>query len=191
MSRIGKKSVKVESGVKIDLKDRQIAVSGPKGNLTLNIHPEITVEYDQDAAEIRVSRPSDSRLHRSLHGTMRALIANMVAGVTQGYQKKLEVYGTGYGVKVQGQELSLTVGTAQPHNLPIPDGVQVEIQTPNARGNDVPAVFTVSGPDKQVVGQFASDLRRVRPPEPYLGKGVRYADEIVKRKVGKAFASGG
>ncbi len=189
MSRIGNKPVKIESGVKIDLKDKTLNLSGPKGNLTLKVHPEINVELDQDIGEIRVVRPSDSREHRSLHGTMRSLIANMVEGVSRGYQRKMEIYGTGYGVKVQGPDISLTVGTAKPHNLKIPGGVNVDIETPNARGNDVPAVFTITGPDKQVVGQFASDIRRVRPPEPYLGKGIRYADEVIVRKEGKAFGS--
>ena len=190
MSRIGKKPVKIPSGVKVEQKDRILKISSSSVNLSLNLHSEITVEYDSGAAEIRVTRPSDSRLHRALHGTMRSLIANMVEGVVRGFQKKLEIYGTGYGVKLQGKELSVNVGMAASVLVPVPDGVTVDIETPNARGNDVPAKFTVNGPDKQAVGQFAAEIRRQKPPEPYLGKGIRYADEVIRRKTGKAFASG-
>ncbi|MBN1763829.1 MAG: 50S ribosomal protein L6 [Sedimentisphaerales bacterium] len=191
MSRIGKKPVKVPSGVKIEIKGRHLTVGGTLANLTFDIHPDIDVEYDSQADEIRVSRSSDMRFHRSLHGTTRAIIANMIEGVTRGFQKKIEVYGTGYGVKVQGMELQLSVGYAQPVRLTIPEGITVDIATPNARGNETPAVFTVNGADKHAVGQFAADIRRSRPPEPYLGKGVRFADEVIKKKVGKAFASSG
>ena len=160
-------------------------------NLSFDFHPEIEVEFDSQAGEIRVARQSDVRFHRALHGTTRAIIANMIKGVTKGFQKKIEIYGTGDGVKVQGKELQLSVGFARPLGLPIPDGVTVEIITPNARGNETPAVFAISGADKHTVGQFAADIRRSRPPEPYLGKGIRFADEVIRRKVGKAFASGG
>jgi len=190
MSRIGKKPVKVPSSVKVELQGRHLKISGSLGNLTLDVHPDIKVEYDNAAAEIRVSRSGDSRNARALHGTMRALIANMVDGVIKGFQKKLQIFGTGYGLKQQGQDLVINVGFAAPAVLPIPPGVKVDIHTPNTRGNEVPASFTVSGPDKASVGQFASDIRRVRPPEPYLGKGIRFADETIRRKAGKAFASG-
>jgi large subunit ribosomal protein L6 len=189
MSRIGKKPVKVPSGVKVELKDSSIKISSSSASLTFDIHPDMKVEYDVSAAEIRVNRPGDGRLHKSLHGTTRAIIANMVEGVVKGFRKNLEIYGTGYGVKVQGKELVLSLGFAAPASIPIPDGINVDIKTPNARGNDTPAVFSVSGPDKHTVGQFASNIRRARPPEPYLGKGIRYADEVIRRKVGKAFAS--
>ena len=190
MSRIGKQPVKIPADVKIELAKQQIKLTGPLGSLVLNVHPAIKVEYDSGGAEIRVSRPNDERLNRALHGTMRALIANMVVGVTKGYGKELSVFGTGYGVKIQGSDLLLTVGLAKPAVLAIPKGITIDIKVPAARGNETPAVFTVRGPDKALVGQFASMLRRVRPPEPYRGKGVRYSHEVVKRKVGKAFASG-
>lgn len=191
MSRIGKKEVKIPSGVTVELKGQLIKISTSGASLTYDVHPDISVEFDSDKSEVRVSRSSDERFYRALHGTTRALIANMVEGVTKGYNIGLEIYGTGYGVKEQGKELHLTVGTAKPFVLDIPDGVKVDIKTPNARGNDVPAAFAVSGADKQVVGQFASDIRHSRPAEPYLGKGIRYAGEVIKRKAGKAFGSAG
>ena len=125
-----------------------------------------------------------------MHGTMRALLANMAHGVTTGFERKLEIYGTGYNVKEQGGKLVLQIGFCHPVEMPIPKGVSVAIEVPATRGNDVPAKFSLTGSDKCVLGQFAADIRQVRPPEPYKGKGIRYADEVVRRKVGKAFASG-
>jgi large subunit ribosomal protein L6 len=190
MSRIGNKPVKVPSGVKVELKGNQLSISGAAESLTLKIRPEIQVKFDADAGEIVVTRQGDQRLQRSLHGTTRALIQNMIEGVTKGFEKKLRIFGTGYGVEQKGQNVAVQVGFARPAILPIPAGVKVEIKTPNTRGNDIPAEFTVKGADKWAVGQFAASIRQIRPPEPYLGKGIRYADEVVKRKVGKAFASG-
>ena len=190
MSRIGKQPVKVPSGVKVELSKQQLKISSAKESLNLNIHPEVTLEYDADAGEIRVTRSGDERLQRAMHGTTRALIANMIQGVTTGFSRFLAIYGTGYGVKVQGTDLLLTVGMAKPATMAIPQGVSVDIKTPNARGNDNPALFSVAGANKQVVGQFAAEIRRQRPPEPYKGKGIRYADEQIKRKVGKAFGAG-
>ena len=190
MSRIGKQSVKVPAGVKVELTKQQLKISGSKETLDLSIHPEVTLEYDEGAKEIRVGRSGNERLQRAMHGTTRALIANMIQGVTSGFSRALAIYGTGYGVKVQGNDLLLTVGMAQPVTMAIPQGIAVEIKTPNARGNDNPALFSVGGASKQVVGQFAAEIRRQRPPEPYKGKGIRYADEHIKRKVGKAFGAG-
>lgn len=191
MSRIGKQPVKIESGAKVEKCDSVVRISGSIGTLSLDVHPSIKVEYDSEANEIRVSRASDERLMRALHGTMRALIANMVEGVTKGYEKSLQIYGAGYNVKVQGKDVVLQVGFANSVSVAIPDGITVEVKTPAARGNDTPAELSVRGADKAVVGQLAANIRHVRPPEPYLGKGVRYLNEEVKRKVGKAFASGG
>ena len=191
MSRIGKKPVKIPTGVKVELQSNQLKISGSSASLTLDVHADINVVYDAEASEVKVSRPSDIRLHRALHGTTRALIANMVEGVTKGFSKSLEIYGTGYGIKEQGKEIALSLGFAAPVVLPIPEGVKVEIKTPNARGNDVPALFSLSGADKHAVGQFAAVIRRARPPEPYLGKGIRYGNEVIRRKSGKAFASSG
>jgi large subunit ribosomal protein L6 len=190
MSRIGKQPVKIPAGVKVEINQQQVKLTGPVGSLVFSAHSAIKVVFDNTAAEIKVSRSSDDRYCRALHGTTRALIANMVHGVTKGYQKDMAIYGTGYTVKVQGTELVLQVGFAAPANLSIPKGVTIDIKAPNARGNDVPAQFSIRGPDKGAVGQFAADVRNVRPPEPYRGKGVRYANEVIKRKVGKAFASG-
>ncbi|MBN1845099.1 MAG: 50S ribosomal protein L6 [Sedimentisphaerales bacterium] len=191
MSRIGKKPVPVPAGVKVEVNGNQVSIGGSGGTLTLNVRAEIAVQYDAQAGRIVVTRQSDQRLHRALHGTTRALIANMIQGVTQGFARSLKIFGTGYGISVKGQEISLSVGFAKPAVLPIPPGVAIEIKTPNTRGNEIPAEFTVRGPDKWAVGQFAAAIRQVRPPEPYLGKGIRYAEEQIKRKVGKAFASGG
>jgi len=191
MSRIGKKPIMIPSGVKIEQKGQSVKVEGPLGKLQMDCHPRINVKVESSEGIILVEndRPKD-RQNRQLHGTMRALIANMVAGVSKGFEKKMEIYGTGYNVKDQGGKLVLQVGFSHPVELPIPKGLKVTIEAAATRGNDVPARFTVSGIDKRSLGQFAADIRKVRPPEPYKGKGIRYADEQVRRKVGKAFASG-
>ncbi len=190
MSRIGKKPVPVPAGVKVELNGAHLKVSGASAALSLDVRSEVKVEYDKKASQINVIRQGETRFHRALHGTVRALIANMIRGVTEGFKKDLLIFGTGYNVKQQGDKLFVSVGFAKPVSLTIPQGVNVEIKTPNTRGNDVPAEFSVRGPDKCLVGQFAAAVRNLRPPEPYLGKGIRYADEHVKRKMGKAFASG-
>jgi large subunit ribosomal protein L6 len=190
MSRIGNKPVKVPAGVKVELKGNQISISGSADTLTLEFRADVQVNYDDKAGEITVTRNGDQRLQRALHGTTRSLIQNMIEGVTKGYARRLNIYGTGYGVEQKGQNLFVSVGFAKPASLPIPAGVIVEIKAPNTRGNDIPADFTIKGADKWAVGQFAASIRQIRPPEPYLGKGIRYADEVIKRKVGKAFASG-
>ena len=129
-------------------------------------------------------------MNRQLHGTMRALIANMINGVSKGFEKKMEIYGTGYNIKEQDQKLLFQVGFCHPVERVIPDDIKVKIEVAATRGNEVPAKFTLSSIDKCLLGQFAADIRKIRPPEPYKGKGIRYADEHVRRKVGKAFASG-
>ncbi len=189
MSRIGKKPVAIPSGVNVEVKGQSIKIASSSATLTWDAHPLMTVEFNADAKEITVTRENDDRLSRALHGTTRALIANMVEGVTNGYKINMEIYGTGYGIKQAGAAVELTVGTAKPHKVAVPTGVTIEITTPNARGNDTPAVFSISGADKQVVGQLAAKIRKVRPPEPYLGKGIRYKDERIIRKSGKAFGS--
>ncbi|MHC4561933.1 MAG: 50S ribosomal protein L6 [Planctomycetota bacterium] len=191
MSRIGKRPIAILDGVSVTVADRTVSVEGPKGKLSWTHRPELTVAVDADAKTITVTRQDDERLSRSLHGLTRSLIANMVEGCSKGFAKALEVYGVGYGVQAQGNQIALTVGYSHPVQMEIPAGVTVDIQTPQARGDTEPAKFSVSGPDKQVVGEFAARLRKSRPPEPYKGKGVRYAGEYVRRKVGKAFATGG
>jgi large subunit ribosomal protein L6 len=149
------------------------------------------VEIDSSAGEVSVENEHPQRREaKQMHGTMRALIANMVTGVSKGFEKKMEVYGTGYNVKEQGGKLTFQVGFSHPVLRPIPKGVKVNIDVEATRGNDVPAKFTLSALDKRLLGQFAADIRKIRPPEPYKGKGIRYADEHVRRKVGKAFTSG-
>lgn len=191
MSRIGKKTIVIPKGVKLELNGQHVKVSGPLGQLEMDCHPRIKVRIDETTGQISVEneRPDD-RQNKQLHGTMRALIANMVTGVSKGFERKLEIYGTGYSIKEQGGKLILQVGFCHPMERAIPKGVKVAIEAGATRGNDVPAKFSFSSIDKCVLGQFAADIRKIRPPEPYKGKGIRYADEQVRRKVGKAFASG-
>ncbi|UCC99322.1 MAG: 50S ribosomal protein L6 [Phycisphaerales bacterium] len=191
MSRIGKKPIEIPKGVKIELQGQCVKIQGPLGQLQLDCHPRIKVRIDEATGNVIVEneRPQD-RQNRQLHGTMRALIANMVAGVSKGFERKLEIYGTGYSVNEQAGKLLLQVGYANTVERVIPEGVKVTIEAATTRGNDTPARFTLSSTDKRLLGQFAAEVRKSRPPEPYKGKGIRYADEQVRRKVGKAFASG-
>lgn len=191
MSRIGKQPIAVPEKVAVSVQGRTVHVEGPKGKLAWTHRPEIAVAVDDGGRTVNVSRQKDDRLSRALHGTTRALIANMVEGCLNGYSRGLEIYGVGYGVQVQGQRLTVTVGYAQPRAFEIPAGIEVTVTSPQARGESDPARFTISGPDKQAVGEFAARVRKARPPEPYKGKGIRYADEHVRRKAGKAFAGAG
>jgi large subunit ribosomal protein L6 len=176
MSRVGKSPVPVPSGVSVKLDGQSFMVKGPKGELTLDVHPAITVS--QEADDVVVTRPSDAPTHRALHGLTRALIANMVMGVTDGFKKSLELRGTGYRAQLQGQKLVLSVGYSHPVEIDPLDGAAFEVETPT--------LVHVNGIDKQIVGQQAALVRRVRPPEPYHGKGVRYVGEYVRQKAGKA-----
>ncbi len=189
MSRIGKKPISVPSGVKVEIKQRLVSVTGPKGNLSWE-HP-IGVAVAHDDKAINVTRDSDQVQHRAFHGMARALINNMVIGVTQGFERKMEIYGTGYGCSVNGEKLELNVGFANVIKLSIPSSVKIDIEVPATRGDDTPAKLTVSGIDKQAVGHFARTIKDARHPEPYKGKGVRYAGEQIRRKAGKAFAGAG
>jgi len=191
MSRIGNKPVDVPKGVKVEHANRTVKVTGPLGSMQIAYDPCLTLSV-VDGKTITIVNPQpELRRNKELHGTTRALIANMMVGVTAGYRRGLEIYGTGYSVKEQGGKLVLTVGFAHTVEMPIPKGVKVTIDVAATRGNDVPAKFSVAGTDKCTVMQFASEIRKVKPPEPYKGKGIRYADEHIRRKVGKAFASGG
>jgi large subunit ribosomal protein L6 len=191
MSRIGKKPIVIPQGVKVEQSGQCIKVSGPLGTLQMDCHQRIKVKVDSAGGQVIVENehPED-RQAKQLHGTTRALIANMVAGVSKGYEKKMEVYGTGYSVKEQGGKLVLQAGFCNPVEMKVPNGVRVKIETGVTKGDEVPAKFTLSGIDKFVLGQFAADVRGIKPPEPYKGKGIRYADEHVKRKAGKTFTSG-
>ena len=191
MSRIGKKPIVIPDGVKVEKKGLCIKVSGSLGQLEMDCHPRIKVKIDDSDGKIFVEndRPQD-HMNRQLHGTMRALIANMITGVSKGFEKKMEIYGTGYNLKEQGQKLLFQVGFCHLVERAIPKGIKIKIDVGATRGNEVPAKFTLSAIDKCLLGQFAADIRKIRPPEPYKGKGIRYSDEHVRRKVGKAFASG-
>lgn len=188
MSRIGKKPVAIPSGVKVSVTGQTVQVEGPLGTLRFTHRSEITSTVEGD--QVIVTRQDDERERRALHGLTRSLINNMVIGVSQGFQKNMEVYGVGYGVQLQGNKFTINCGKSHPEILDVPAGVIVDVQTPQARGDTDPAKFSVKGPDKQAVGEFAAKCRHCRPPEPYKGKGVRHADEQVRRKVGKAFAGG-
>jgi len=191
MSRIGKKAVNIPAGVKVEFAGQIVKVSGPKGSLQLQKHPNITVKLDESGKNIVVGNNApEGRLEKAMFGTTRALLNNMVIGVSKGYEKKMEIYGTGYNVKEQGGKLVLTVGYANPAQVAIPKSVKVVIEIPATKGNDTPAKFTLTGYNKQELGQFAAVVRKVKPPEPYQGKGIRYGGEYVRRKAGKAFASG-
>jgi large subunit ribosomal protein L6 len=191
MSRIGKKPITIPSGVTVTLNQRNVTVEGPKGKLSWTYRPEVAVEINEAEKIITVTRSDDDRFSRSLHGLTRSLIANMIEGCSKGFVRGMEVYGVGYGVQLQGNKLTVNCGYSHPVVFEVPPGVIVEIQTPQARGDTDPAKFTVAGPDKQAVGQLAAKIRMARKPEPYKGKGIRYAGEYVRRKVGKAFAGTG
>jgi large subunit ribosomal protein L6 len=175
MSRIGKKPVEVPDGVTIDAGVGMVKVKGPKGELSQQVSSEMKIE--QDAGVLTVARPTDRGEHRALHGLTRSLIANMVEGVTDGFEKRLEIQGVGYRARLQGKALELSVGYSHPVAISAPDGIEFEVPQPTQ--------IIVRGIDKQLVGEMAARIRRVRPPEPYKGKGIRYAGEQVRRKVGK------
>ncbi|MBN2455910.1 MAG: 50S ribosomal protein L6 [Sedimentisphaerales bacterium] len=191
MSRIGKTPIKIPEGVKVQQKGQYVKVTGPLGDAEMHCHPGMKVRLENGQGTIIVSNNKPQiRQNRQLHGTMRALIANMVTGVSKGFEKKMELYGTGYNVKQHSDKLVFQVGFSHSVEMPIPKGIKVTIKTEAARGNEVPSVFTLTSTDKEALGQFAANIRKIRPPEPYKGKGIRYADEQVRHKVGKAFTSG-
>jgi len=183
MSRIGKQPITIPAGVTVTPAEGKLKVKGPKGELTIQLHPHTKVGVKGGVVEVTNVAEDPALEGRAVHGTTRALIANMVKGVTAGFQRKLEIQGVGYQAKIQGDEIHLLVGFSQPVKVKLPAGVKVECPQPTQ--------IMVSGPDKQAVGHMAATLRKVRPPEPYKGKGIRYEGEIVKRKAGKAFGSAG
>ena len=190
MSRIGKLPVPIPDTVKVTVQGCTVNVEGPLGKINWTFPDGMTVTVDGEKKEVRVERASDQRRHKALHGLTRALIANMVEGVTKGYERAMELYGTGYSVNVQGKKLVIQCGFAHAVEKGIPDGIEVAVDVPNTRGNDTPARFAVKGCDKQLVGEFAAEVRHIRPPEPYLGKGFRYVGEQIRRKAGKTFVGG-
>lgn len=176
MSRIGRKPIAIPAGVEVKINGNEVTVKGPKGTLsdTFNKDMKITME----GSEILVTRPSDAKEHRALHGLTRTLIANMVEGVTNGYKKELEVNGVGYRVQKQGKNLVMNLGFSHQVIMSEVDGISIDVPNPN--------LIVISGPNKQQVGQFAAEVREKRPPEPYKGKGIKYAGEHIRRKEGKA-----
>jgi len=198
MSRVGKKPIPVPSGVDVKVTGQTVTVSSSKGSLTQAIPAGIAVSVDGTENRICVTRASDAKEHRALHGLTRALLQNMVVGVTEGYERRMEIYGTGYGCDLVGGKLHLNCGfmgrggkNKAQFEIPVPEGLEVTIETKAARGESEPAKFVVRGIDKQLVGSFCADIRMIRKSEPYKGKGIRYQGEQVRRKQGKAFASGG
>jgi large subunit ribosomal protein L6 len=183
MSRIGKKPVPLAKGVKVTVQDHLVKMDGPKGKLELKVHPLITVKQDDATKELVVTRPNDERQSKALHGLTRALLNNMVIGVSEGYKKTLEIQGVGYKAEMKGKNLVLSVGFANPITVAIPSDVNVQLEGTTK--------LHVSGTDKQAVGEFAAQVRKLRKPEPYKGKGIRYEGEVVKIKAGKAFAGAG
>jgi large subunit ribosomal protein L6 len=183
MSRIGKKPIPVPDNVKVSINNQRLSAEGPKGKMAQEFHPTMTVEYDENNRLIHVKRSSDEKQQKAFQGLTRALIANVIDGVTNGFSKKLEIVGIGYNVKVQGQEVVFQLGFSHPVNLKIPEGLEVEeVNKTN------PGRLTIKGTNKQLVGQFAATIRRIRPAEPYKGKGIKYEGEVIRRKAGKALA---
>ena len=178
MSRIGKKPIGIPSGVTVDIADGELSVKGPKGTLSAPVPTGIGAKVED--GELVLEWPDDSKESRSRHGLARALANNMVVGVSDGFVKRLEIEGVGYRAEVKGKSLNLLLGFSHPVEMPIPEGLKVAVEA-NTK-------VSVEGADKQQVGQFAADVRSLRPPEPYKGKGVRYEDEHIRRKVGKAGA---
>jgi large subunit ribosomal protein L6 len=175
MSRIGNKPIEIPDGVTVDVGPGRVSVNGPRGELQQAINPAMKVEVSDGV--LTVSRPTDRGPHRALHGLTRSLIANMVEGVTSGFSKRLQIQGVGYRARAQGKGLELSLGFSHPISVQAPEGIEFEVPQPTE--------VVVKGIDKQLVGEIAARIRRHRPPEPYKGKGVRYADEHVRRKVGK------
>lgn len=187
MSRIGRKPVSVPANVKVAVKGQDILVEGPKGKLNLSVRNELQIAFDDKTKAITVTQNEKSgateRTLKSLHGLTRSLINNLVEGVTKGYEKKLKIEGIGYQARTDKKKVTLTVGFANPIEVPIPEGITVTLPDPTN--------IIITGIDKQKVGQFAAQVRAVRKPEPYKGKGIRYDTEVVRRKEGKSLASGG
>ena len=176
MSRIGKLPVPIPAGVDITIDGQNVAVKGPKGSLALTIAEPIQIARSDDGT-IAVTRPDDERRSRSLHGLSRTLVANLITGVTNGYTTKMEIHGVGYRVVLKGKDLEFALGYSHPVLIEAPDGITFTVESPTR--------FTISGIDKQAVGQIAANIRRLRRPDPYKGKGIRYEGEVIRRKVGK------
>lgn len=181
MSKIGRKPIEIPEGVDVQVDGPNVRVKGPKGSIEQKVHPAITVKVDKAAKRVTCDRPSDLREHRALHGLVRATVNNMVVGVTKGYEKKLEINGVGYNAKLQGNDLVLSLGFSHDIHMPVPAGLKVTVPNPNN--------VTIQGVDKHLVGQFSAEVRAKRPPEPYNLKGIKYSDEVIRKKAGKTFVT--
>jgi large subunit ribosomal protein L6 len=181
VSRIGKKPVAVPPKVKVSLSGRTVTVEGPKGTISREFRPEVAIAFSEAEKELKVTRNSEETFARAYHGTTRAHLANMVHGVSEGFHRALSIVGVGYNAKVQGRKLTLQVGFSHPVDMEIPEGITVEVSQPTH--------VVVRSVDKEKVGEFAARIRKVRPPEPYKGKGIRYENEQIVKKAGKAFGS--
>ena len=190
MSRIGKMPVSVPAGVDVTVSGREVKVKGPLGELTRQVDEGIDVTFDETDRQLVLSRRDESRRSKALHGLHRSLVANAVEGVSKGFEKHLELYGTGYSANVRGTSLVLQVGFCHEVVVDMPEGLTVVVVVTNAQ-LDRPATFSIKGIDKAAVGQMAATIRAIRPPEPYKGKGIRYKSEYVRRKEGKAFTGAG
>ncbi|MBT8224605.1 MAG: 50S ribosomal protein L6 [Dactylosporangium sp.] len=177
MSRIGRKPIVIPNGVQVTIDGQSVRVKGPKGELSHTLAEPIWAEHGSDG-QLNVNRPDDERRSRELHGLSRTLVANMIVGVTEGYRKSLEISGTGYRVQARGQDLEFSLGFSHPVKVPVPAGITFAVERPT--------LFHISGIDKQQVGEVAANIRKIRPPEPYKGKGLRYQGEVIRRKAGKA-----
>jgi large subunit ribosomal protein L6 len=196
MSRVGKQPVALPSGVSFKLAGREVTVSGPKGTSSYLFPALVDVAYDQASKVVNVTRKDDSKQARANHGLTRALIANMVKGAAQGFERRLEIYGTGYNCKLVGKALHLNIGysgrrrgAGAQFELAVPTGVEVTVEKDAARGDSEPAQLVIRGCDKQRVGEFAAEIRALRRTEPYKGKGIRYQGEVIKKKQGKALTT--
>jgi large subunit ribosomal protein L6 len=181
MSRIGKQPIDIPDGVKVSVEGSRVEVDGPRGSLEQSLHPDMRILVEDGI--VRVERPSDERMHRSLHGLTRTLVANMVEGVTRGFEKRLEIIGVGYRAVMKGNDLELALGYSHTVSYPAPDGIEFEVPAPTR--------IVVRGSDKQQVGEVAAEIRKLRKPEPYKGKGIRYEGEYVRKKAGKAAKGAG
>lgn len=175
MSRIGRKPITIPAGVEIQIEGNVLSVKGPKGSLTRTLHPDMKLVIDNQ--ELTVERPSDEKLHRSLHGTTRSVVSNMVEGVTKGFEKNLDLVGVGYRAAKSGDKVTLSLGFSHPVELPKTEGIEVDVPTQTR--------LVIKGIDKELVGIYAAKVRAIRKPEPYKGKGIKYDTEVIRRKVGK------
>ena len=178
MSRIGRMPIAIPAGVTVEVNGNKVTAKGPKCELTQEMHPDMIIEVEGN--EVLVKRPSEDKLHKSLHGLTRTLVHNMIVGVSEGYKKELDVVGVGYRVAMEGKKLVMNIGFSHTVDVEPVDGITIEAPAPNK--------IVISGLDKQLVGQFAADVRKKRPPEPYKGKGIRYTGEVIRRKEGKTGA---